>query len=366
MKRKMKPVLIVIVITSLLILILVSFLYIRGTLHMLQEKKEAESTVRETAQTALSSQDVTQAETETEVEEETEAETETEQDSELKEGYHLCNDTVWTTDMVDLKENDDEHSGVICQIDSKTQLNRIAESDEWAFVEYQGQQGYVLQVDVSLEEPRDNGHIVVIDPGHQTKGNNEKEPNGPGSSTMKAKVTGGTQGKTTGVYEYQLNLDIAKKLEQELKDRGYRIYMTRTTNDVDISNAERAKYAESVGGEILVRIHANGADNSSVSGAMALAPSLKNPYVSNIASDSQLLSQCILDSYCENTGMKNQGVVKSDTMTGINWCTMPVTIIEMGYMTNRNDDVNMEDASFQDKMVLGMADGIDDYFEQIQ
>lgn len=358
-KRKKKPVLIIIVITSLLILSLVSFFYIRGTLHKLNQKEE-ESNVNVSIQEEPSSQETITTEAETE----TETETETERDDQLKEGYQLCNDTVWTTDTIELYENDDRYSSVIDQIDRKTQLNRIAESDEWAFVEYQGQKGYVFREDLSVEEPRSNGHIVVIDPGHQLKGNNEKEPNGPGSSTMKAKVTGGTRGRTTGVYEYQLNLDIAQKLQTELENRGYTIYLTRTKNDVNLSNAERAKDAEEFGGEILVRLHANGADNASVSGAMALAPSLKNPYVSNIASDSQLLSQCILDRYCESTGMANQGVVKSDTMTGINWSKMPVTIIEMGYMTNATDDVNMQDPSFQEKMVDGMADGIDDYFER--
>ena len=205
--------------------------------------------------------------------------------------------------------------------------------------------------------------VVCIDAGHQSHGDNTKEPNGPGSSDMKARVTGGTKGTTTGVYEYELNLDIALQLQKELEKRGYTVSMTRTTHDVNMSNMERAQYATSQGADICIRIHANGADASTVSGAMALAPSAANSYVRDLAAESQRLSQCILDSYCNTTGMRNRGVTASDSMTGINWCTMPVTIIEMGYMTNPSDDVNMEDDAFQAKMVQGIADGVDAYFQ---
>lgn len=216
--------------------------------------------------------------------------------------------------------------------------------------------------DVTTEESAANSHVVVIDPGHQGQGDSTTELNGPGSSTMKARVAGGTHGTTTGVYEYQLTLAISQQLQAELEKRGYTVYLTRTSHDVNISNMERAQYATNVGGEIAVRIHANGVDNASVSGAMALAPSSANPYIAYLADSSWNLSKCILDAYCAATGMRNQGVSTSDTMTGINWSTVPVTILEMGYMTNPTDDVNMEDPAYQARMVQGIADGIDAYF----
>ena len=49
-------------------------------------------------------------------------------------------------------------------------------------------------------------------------------------------------------------------------------------------------------------------------------------------------------------------------MTGINWSTVPVTILEMGFMTSQNDDLKMNDAEFQKAMVQGIANGIDSYF----
>lgn len=207
-----------------------------------------------------------------------------------------------------------------------------------------------------------NGHIVCIDPGHQTNGDSNTEPNGPGSSTMKARVTGGTHGNTSGLYEYQLTMTVSEKLKAELESRGYTVYMTRESNDVSISNAERAEYATSVGAEIYVRIHANGSDSSATNGALALVPSSSNPYVSNLASSSYTLGECILDAYCNACGMANLGVSTNDTMTGINWATMPVMILEMGFMTNPTDDSNMANEAYQQNMVSGMANGIDAYF----
>ena len=209
---------------------------------------------------------------------------------------------------------------------------------------------------------------VCIDPGHQGSWVNmsEQEPSGPGSSEMKAKATTGTQGRYTGVPEYQLNLDISLALQKELENRGYRVVMARTDNDTAISNSERALKAYEEGGEIYVRIHANGSDDGSVNGALGMTPSYENPYVANLAEESYRLTECILNTYCNETGFNNLGIQYHDDMTGINWSKIPVMILEMGFMTNEHDDTAMQDADMQAKMVSGIADGIDLYFGDSQ
>ena len=48
--------------------------------------------------------------------------------------------------------------------------------------------------------------------------------------------------------------------------------------------------------------------------------------------------------------------------TGINWSEVPVTIIELGFMSNASEDKLMQDQTMQNNMVQGIANGIDAYF----
>ena len=220
----------------------------------------------------------------------------------------------------------------------------------------------ISKVEVIPGQQRDpNNIVIVIDPGHQLRGDSNKEPNGPNSASMKARVTSGTTGVATGVAEYILNLDISLKLKTELENRGYVVHMTRSTHDVNISNKERAEYANSVNADIAVRIHANGGE-ASVHGAETYGPSASNPYVSHLSNASMNLSRHIIDAYCAATGFRNRGARTSDIMTGINWSSVPVTIVELGYMSNAEEDRAMQDETMQNNMVQGIANGIDAYF----
>ena len=205
------------------------------------------------------------------------------------------------------------------------------------------------------------GLKIGIDPGHQLKGDSGKEPVAPGSSETKARVAVGTRGVSTGRPEHEVDLEIALKLKELLEEMGALVLMTRETADVNISNVERAEMMNRWGADCTLRIHCDGAMDHSING-MAMYVRLSG----DKAEESYELARCLLSAMGGTTGAKQRGVFKRNTYSGLNWSKVPAVLIECGYMSNPEEDSLLSTPEYQEKLALGMALGLMDYFGRSQ
>ena len=207
------------------------------------------------------------------------------------------------------------------------------------------------------ETPRLYGLRIGIDPGHQEHANSDREPVAPNSSETKAKVASGTSGVSTGVPEYITNLEIALKLRDALEAQGCEVYMTRETNDVDISNMERAEMMNGLGVDLVLRLHCDGSTDRSANGIGMFVRATGEKQ-----EESEAAAQVILESMCAATGARARGVFLRDTYTMNNWSIVPCILVEMGFMSNPAEDEKLNDPAYQDLLVEGMVEGVASYF----
>lgn len=300
-------------------------------------------------------------------------------------------DYVDTKAGVNLRSACSTTSEKVAFLEDGKRLERTGYNDEWTRVIYDGQECYlatylvIRAVDsfdaVVTPEPTDEnengeggtagtasntgaGKVVCIDPGHQSHGNSETESLGPGSSVQKAKCSTGTSGVSSGIDEYVLDLAVSMYLKSELESRGYTVVMTRTTNDVNLSNIDRAEIANKANADAYIRVHADSSTNESASGMMTICMSSASPYNSNLYDKSRKLSDCVLEAATDATGAKMRYVYESEDYTGINWSKVPVTIVEMGFMSNKAEDALLADDAYRKKIAVGIANGIDKFFSK--
>lgn len=213
-------------------------------------------------------------------------------------------------------------------------------------------------------EVKGKSATIVIDPGHQETGNQEQEPIGPGATETKPKVADGTSGVATDKPEYELTLEASVLLKEVLEEKGFDVILTRSSNQVDMSNSERSKIANDENADLFLRIHADGAENSEVSGFSVLTPGEENQYTDNIYDDSLLASEKIIAHVGENIDLYQNGLLFRNDLSGFNWSEVPVVLVELGFMTNPEEDKKLSDEAYLIKLTNWIADGVEEYIEE--
>lgn len=199
--------------------------------------------------------------------------------------------------------------------------------------------------------PSLSGYCVVIDPGHQAVANTDPESMSSSMGGSKDRSSQGYTGVVTGTDESEINLSTALLLKDYLESLGCEVYLTRETNDVDISNKERAEFAVSKDPDLFIRLYCNAANDSKTNGIEVIVPN-SGEYASQAVAWGENLGKQISDS----TGSAFNGCKASEKYSGLNWAnSVPSFMIRMGYLTNSDDEASLMDEEYQFKECLGIA-----------
>ena len=207
------------------------------------------------------------------------------------------------------------------------------------------------------------GHIICLDPGHcvtEEAGKGYREPVSPLSDETKPRYLSGTRGAS--LTEEQLNLQVALKLRDALEALGAEVVMTREVSEISLPNTERCRIDNESGADVHVHIHADGSESTSANGVSVLIPDGDLLGTPSIVEESARLGQLMVDCVSEATGAKNRGTVPRSDLTGLNFSEIPSVFIEMGFMTNPEEDALLSSGEYQDKIVAGMANSLLDWY----
>lgn len=160
--------------------------------------------------------------------------------------------------------------------------------------------------------------------------------------------------KYEGIKEKDINLAVSLKLEALLLAQGYNVVMTRTT-DVYMDLYDRADIANDVNADLFVSIHSNAFENPDVHGAIT--------YHHPSSTRGERLAKAIQSPLCTTTGAQNRGISSADFVV-LRETDMCAVLVEMGFMTNHDELMNLNDAAYQDKLAQGICEGIVRYLNQ--
>ncbi len=177
---------------------------------------------------------------------------------------------------------------------------------------------------------------VCLDPGHG--GDDPGAPSNDGS-----------------ISERDINLTVAQRVQKTLEAEGYQVFMTRTTNDVTLSNHDRYTYCNTQHATIMVSIHHNDFQDSTVDYSTALFYKDKD----------QALATSILNSVAGKLNLQNDGIAQFDDGV-LSESTMPAALSE-GFFITSDSEYDLLTASGSSRLndeADAIASGIVTYFTE--
>jgi len=203
-------------------------------------------------------------------------------------------------------------------------------------------------------------YVVAIDAGHQSTPDLALEPDGPGSTVLKPKVSASAIGVGTGQQEHAVSLAIAQRVRDALAAAGVKVVMIRVKNDVNISNSERARVGNRAEADLVIRIHQSASTDLTLSGVTAFYPS-GNDWIAPIEAASRKAAESVEAAVVSATGARKRGIIGRRDLAGFNYSTVPSVMLECGYLTNKSEDARLATDAHRARIATGIVTGVLDY-----
>ena len=135
--------------------------------------------------------------------------------------------------------------------------------------------------------------------------------------------------------------------------------LTREAQDQFVGMIERADIPNEWGADFVLRLHCNNRSNSSKQGIHIFCP-YASEYAHEVADVDTYreMGFTLLRAMQAVTGAPEGNCTLNDTYVGNNWSKMPSFLVEMGYMSNKEEDLLMANEPYQEKLAQGMTEGI--------
>ncbi len=173
-----------------------------------------------------------------------------------------------------------------------------------------------------------------------------------------------------GVSEADINLKISLKLQHILEQSGSQVILTRSDENAiydlnkktlrekkvsDIKN--RVKIGNNSSADIFVSIHLNKIDKSKYYGWQT--------FYKNGNEDGKKLATCIQNNLNASIQKENNRIpLKIDNIYLIKYVEIPTTIVECGFLSNPEEEKQLQDEDYQSRLAWGIYNGIMDYFAE--
>ena len=188
----------------------------------------------------------------------------------------------------------------------------------------------------------------------------------------------GHGGRDSGAFYYNiaekdLNMQIYKKLRKELEGLGYTVLTSRESDVYVDFVTERSKMVNKTNSDMFISIHFNATSSSAsnISGIQTYSYEQNPDYPAKInsqwhnhpdrISESNRLAAAIHSSLLAETGAKNAGLLHG-SFAVLRETNKPAVLLELGYMSNFDENQRIRNDAYQNKLVKGIVKGIQQYY----